>query len=76
MGRACSQNRGRLECFQILTGKPSGKRPLGRSRRRWKDNIRIDLKERGINAGNEVDSAQDRNYWRVLVIAALNLRVP
>ena len=58
--------------FKILTGK----RPLGRPRRRWEDNIRMDLEEIGINAGNWVDSAQDRNYWRALVNAALNLRVP
>ena len=62
--------------FKILTGKPKEKRPLGRSRRRWEDNIRMDLEEIGINAGNWVDSAQDRNYWRALVNAALNLRVP
>ena len=62
--------------FNILTGKPTGKRPLRRSRRRWEDNIRIDLEEIGINAGNWVDSAQDWNYWRALVNAALNLRVP
>ena len=55
--------------FKILTGKHTGKRPLGRPRRRW------DLKEIGINVGNWVDSAQDRNYWRALVNAALNLRV-
>ena len=62
-------------CNKILTGKPKGKRPLGRPRRRWEDNIRMDLEEIGINAGNWVDSAQDRNYWRALVNAALNLRV-
>ena len=48
--------------FQILTGKPTGKRPLERPRRRWEDNIRMDLEEIGINAGNWVDSTQDRNY--------------
>ena len=53
-----------------------GRSALGRSRRRWEDNIRMDLEEIGINAGNWVDSAQDRNYWRSLVNAALNLRVP
>ena len=42
----------------------------------WEDNIRMDLEEIGINAGNWVDSAQDRNYWKALVNAALNLRVP
>ena len=62
--------------FKILTGKSTGKRPLGRPRRRWEDNIRTDLEEIGINAENWVDSAQDRNYWRALVNAALNLRVP
>ena len=59
--------------FKILKGKPTGKRPLGRPRRRWEDNIRMDLGEIGINW---VDSAQDRDYWRALVNAALNLRVP
>ena len=62
--------------FKILTGKPTGKRPLRRPRRRWEDTIRMDLEEIGINEGNWVDSAQDRNYWRALGNAALNLRVP
>ena len=47
--------------FKILTGKPTGKRPLGRPRRRWEDHIRMDLEEIRINAGNWVDSAQDRD---------------
>ena len=47
---------------KFLTGRPTGKRPLGRPRRRWEDNIRMDFEEIGINAGNWVDSAQDRNY--------------
>ena len=62
--------------FKILKGKLTGKRPLGRPRRRWEDNIRMDLEEISINAGNWVDSAQDRNYWRALVNSAMNLRVP
>jgi hypothetical protein len=62
--------------FKILTGKPTGTRPLGRSRSRWEDNIRMDLEEIGINGRNWDDLAQDRNYWRVLVNAALNLRLP
>ena len=49
---------------------------FGKPRSRWEDNIRIDPEEIGINASNWVDSAQDRNYWRTLVNAALNLRVP
>ena len=48
---------------------------MGRPRRRWEDNIRMDLEEIGVNTGSWVDSAQDRNYWRALVNAALNLRV-
>ena len=77
MGRAyvARMEEGR-SAFKILTGKPTGKRPLGRSRRRCEDNIRMDLEQIGINVGNWVDSAQDRNYWRALVNAALNLRVP
>ena len=62
--------------FKILTGTPTGKRSLGRSKRRWEDNIRMDLKEIGINRRNWVVSAQDRDYWRALVNAALNLRIP
>ena len=62
----------KLEMFELI----EAKRPLGRRRRRWEDNIRMDLEEMGINAGNWVDSAQDRDYWRALVNAALNLRVP
>ena len=62
--------------FKILTGKPTGRRPLRRPRRRWEDNNRLYLEEIGINAENWVDSAQDRDYWRALVNGALNLRVP
>ena len=56
--------------------KPTGKRFLGRPRRRGKDNIGMDLREIGISTRNWVDSAQDRNYWRALVNAVLNLQVP
>ena len=65
-----------MRTFEILTGKPTGKRPLGKPRRRWEDNIRMDLKEIGNNMRNLVHSAQDRDYWRALVNAALNLRIP
>ena len=59
----CAGHVARMEegrsAFKILTGKPTGKRPLGRPWRRWEDNIRMDLEEIGINAGNWVDSAQE-----------------
>jgi hypothetical protein len=62
-----------------ITGEPlwvqHWERPLGRSRRRWEDNIRINLTEIGINTRNWIDWARDRNYWRDLVNVALNLRV-
>ena len=64
----------RRRAFKIVTGKPIGKRPLGRPRRRWEEN-RMDLEEIGINAGNWIDSVQDGDYWIVLVNAALNLWV-
>ena len=62
--------------FKISTDKSTGNRPLGRSRRRCEDNIRMDFKEIGINTRNWVDSAQDWDYWRALVNTALNLQVP
>ena len=62
--------------FNTLAGTPTGKRPLGRPRRRWEDNIRTGIKEIGIHMRNWVNSAEDRDYWRALVNAALNLRVP
>ena len=52
------------------------KRPLGRPRRKWEDNIRMDLKEIGVNTRNWVDLAQDSDYWRAFVNVALNLRIP
>ena len=61
---------------KFLTSKPTRNRDLGRVRRTCEDNIRMDLEEIGVDVGNWVDSAQDRNYWRALVNAALNLRVP
>ena len=62
--------------FKMLTGKPTGKRPLRRLRRRWEDNIKMDLEVIGMNKRNWVNSAQDMDYWRAFVNAALYLRVP
>jgi hypothetical protein len=57
-------------------GKPEGKRPLGRPRRRWVDNIKMHLKEIGWDGVNSIDLAQDRDQWRALVNTVMNLRVP
>ena len=56
--------------FRVLTGNPTGKRPLGRPRHRWKDNIKMDFKEIGINTRNCVDLHHDRDYWKALVNVA------
>jgi hypothetical protein len=65
-----------MSASNILTGKPTGKRILGKPKPRWEDNITMDLKEMGINTRNWVESILDMDYWRALVNAALNLRVP
>ena len=61
---------------RVLVGKPEGKRPLGRPRRRWEDNIKMDLQEVGGGCGNWMELAQDRDSWRALVNTVMNLRVP
>jgi hypothetical protein len=62
--------------YRILVGKPEGKRPLGRPRRRWVDNIKLDLREIEWDGVDSIDMAQDRDQWRALVNMVLNLRVP
>jgi hypothetical protein len=62
--------------YRLLVGKPEGKRPLGRPRRRWVDNIRMDLGGIGWGGVDWIDVAQDRDQWRALVSAVMNLRVP
>jgi hypothetical protein len=62
--------------YRILAGKPEGKRPLGRPRRRWVDKIKMDLREIGWDGVHWIDLAQDRDQWRVLVNTVMNLRVP
>jgi hypothetical protein len=61
---------------RVLVGKPEGKRPLGRPRRRWEGNIRMDLQEVGCECVYWTGLAQDRDRWRALVSAVRNLRVP
>jgi hypothetical protein len=62
--------------YRILVGKPEGKRPLGRPRRSWVDNIKMDLREIGWDGTNWIDLAQDRDQWRALVNMVMYLRVP
>ena len=76
MGGACGPYGGRGRSIRVLVGKPEGRRPLGRPRRRWEDNIRMDLQ--GVVLGYEdwIVLAQDRDRWGALVCAVRNLRVP
>jgi hypothetical protein len=62
--------------YRILVGKPEGKRPLGRPRRRWLDNNKIDLREIGWDGMDWIYVAQDRDQWRALVNTVMNIRVP
>ena len=62
--------------YRVLVGKPEGKRPLGRPRRRWEDNIKMDLQEVGCGGVDWIELAQDRDRWGALVNAVMNLRVP
>ena len=68
MGRSCSQNDS--SAVKILAGKPTGKRILGRPSCRWEDNIRMNVKEIGINTRNWIDSAQDMDYWRAMELVS------
>jgi hypothetical protein len=62
--------------YRILVGMPKGKRPLGRSRRRWEDNIKMDLREVGWCGVDWIDLAEDRDQWMAFVNTVMNLRVP
>jgi len=62
--------------YSVLVGDPEGKSPLGRPRRRWEDNIKMDLQESGYRFMDWTELAQDRDRWRVLVNVIMNLRVP
>jgi hypothetical protein len=74
-GHVAHMREGRV-VYRVLVGKPEGKRPLGRPRRRWEDNIRMDLQEVGCGCEDWIGLAQDRDRWRALVSAVMNLRVP
>jgi hypothetical protein len=66
----------RRGAYKALVVKPEGRRPLGRPRRRWEDNIKMDLREVGWGGADWIDLAQDRDRWRALVYTVMNLRVP
>jgi hypothetical protein len=74
--RACNTPGMKRNACRVLVGKPEGKRPLGRPKRRWEDSIKIDLREIGWGGMDCTDLAQDRDQWRALVSTVMNLRVP
>jgi hypothetical protein len=76
MGGACSADGEERGVYSVLVGKPEGKRPLGTPRRRWEDNIKMNLQEVGCGCMDWIELAQDRDWWRTPVNAVINLRVP
>jgi hypothetical protein len=76
MGRICSTNGEKRNACRILVGNPEGMRPLGRPSRRSVDKIKMDPRETGWDGMDWIDLAQDRDQWRTLVNAVMNLRVP
>jgi hypothetical protein len=76
MGKAGSTNGDKRNAYRILVVKPEGKRPLGRPRLRWLDNIKMDLREIGWSDMDWIDLAEDRDQWRVFVSMVMNFRVP
>jgi hypothetical protein len=75
MGGPCSTNGEKRNAYSLLVGEPEGKRPLGEPRRRWVDDIRMDLGEVGCGDVNWIGLSKDRNRWRAVVNSVLNLRV-
>jgi hypothetical protein len=76
MGVACSLGGGGRAVYRNLVGKTEGKRPLGRPRRSWEDNIMMDLQEQECGGMDWIELAQDKNRWQVLVNEVINLRIP
>jgi hypothetical protein len=75
VGRPCGTHGGRERCLQGYDWEAEGKRPLGRARRRWEVNIKMDLREIGIDVANWIQLAQDRVQWWALVNTIMNLRI-
>jgi hypothetical protein len=76
MGDACSTYGESRVVYMVLVGKPEVKRPIGRPRHRWEDNIKMDLQEVGCEGTPWIDVVQDRYRWRTLLNAVMNIRVP
>jgi hypothetical protein len=76
MRMACKKHGGEEDCKQGFDGNPEGKRPLGRLRRRWDDIIKMGLREIGCGSMDWIDLNQDRDQWRAVMNAVMNLRVP
>jgi hypothetical protein len=76
MGRACGTYGGKRGAKRIFVGRPEGRRPLGRPRRSWEYNIKMDLQEVGWGGMNWIELAQDMERWQALVNAVMNLWVP
>jgi hypothetical protein len=76
MGGECSTYGGRRSAYRVLVGKPEGKRPLGRPKYRWEDNIKVDLQEVCLGGMDWIDMAQDRDRWRALVNEVMKPRGP
>jgi hypothetical protein len=76
MGRAYSTNGEKRNAYRIFVGMPEGKRSLGRPRHKWVENIKMDLREIGLDGIEWIDLAQDRDQWRTFVNTVMKLRVP
>jgi hypothetical protein len=76
VGGTCGTHGEGRGVYRVLVGRPEEKRPLGRPRRRWEDNIKVDLKEIGIDGANWIRLAQDVVQWQALVNTVMNIRVP
>jgi len=76
VGHVARMGGGRRGVCGVLVGKPEGKRPLGKPRHRWEDNIKMDIQEVGCGGMDCIDLAQDRDRWRALVDAVMNLWIP